>query len=358
MPASPAAAKPLADHAAAPAAAESFQHASVEIEVCGVGKVKVAAEDLRGGSDYVGNLTKESRLRRLEALRNSDDYRARAAGLFLENMFDTDAHDVPNARSELVQLAVGTQDPAVYALAYSKCNNTVGTPASADGCQRLSLDEWTRRDPDNAVPWLLIAAKAGQANDASAEGAAFAHAAAAHRYDPYTSSLMAFADSEKPDDVTPLDQWYFGIAVNGVEAATLGPVMPYLRYCSGDRVKDPIVHQHCAALAELLAAKGTTLIDLSVAAALGSRLGWAADRVSGLRQRFNAMLGMLEQAMPSDREITWSCATAARGNAYFAERERLGELGAVQELIEQSGESIPELARKHAKYLEDLRAGH
>jgi hypothetical protein len=323
------------------------------IEVCGVGRVKVDPGDETGGYGYVATLTKKTRLRWLAALRNSDDYRARATGLYLQNIYDGGAPEYSEARNELVQLAVGTQDPAVYALAYSKCSKqSDDTPPGP--CQQLSPEEWTRRDPDNALPWLLIAAKARQENDRAAEQAAFAQVAKARGYDSYGFSLMKFAESEAPSDATPLERWSFAVELGGVEAAMPMPIGPYFKYCSAEGVSDPTVRQQCAALAELLVAKGTTLIDLSFAATLGARLGWPADRVSGLRQRSDATMGMLEEAIPPGREEQWSCTTAARGNAYMAERMRLGELGAVQELIDRSGESIPELARKHSEFIEEL----
>jgi hypothetical protein len=64
---------------------------SDEIEVCGVGRVKLEANDLGAAGRYLNALTKNSRLRWLAALRNSDDYRARATGLYLEGIFDRDS---------------------------------------------------------------------------------------------------------------------------------------------------------------------------------------------------------------------------------------------------------------------------
>src|ERR1700684_3447039 len=46
---------------------------SDEIEVCGVGKVKLDRDDPTAAGTYLNALTKNSRLRWLAALRNSDD---------------------------------------------------------------------------------------------------------------------------------------------------------------------------------------------------------------------------------------------------------------------------------------------
>src|ERR1700685_736255 len=86
---------------------------SDEIEVCGAGKVKLDRDDPTAAGTYLNALTKNSRLRRLTALRNSDEYRARATGLYLEGILDRDSpqKDPEAARDELVQLAMGTKDP-------------------------------------------------------------------------------------------------------------------------------------------------------------------------------------------------------------------------------------------------------
>ena len=93
---------------------------SDEIEICGIGKVKLDVDDYAATGKYLDTLTQNSRQRWLAALRDSDDYRARAAGLYLEGIFDRDSpqKDAEAARGELVQLAVGTKDPAIFALAY------------------------------------------------------------------------------------------------------------------------------------------------------------------------------------------------------------------------------------------------
>jgi hypothetical protein len=82
----------------------------------------------------------------------------------------------------LVQLALATRDPAIFALANTKCSKTVEEHASSGACPQLTLDQWTRADSDNAVPWLALAAQARRANDKAAEAAAFARAAQAHHY--------------------------------------------------------------------------------------------------------------------------------------------------------------------------------
>jgi hypothetical protein len=329
-----------------------------EIEICGVGRVKPDPDD-PGAAHYVTALTEETRVRWIAALRNSDDNRARAVGLYVENLFDRDALQmtVEDAQNELVQLAVGTVDPAVYALAYSKCNLGFDGQPPVAACGSLSLDGWTQRDPDNAAPWLMIAAKAWQENNSVVEAQAFAHIGTARTYDPYNFSLLEFAESETPQDATALDRWSFAIQMIGIEAARAPPWSPLSRRCSVEALRDPATHQQCAAVAEILSAKAETLIDQMFATSLGKRVGWPDDRVNALRLRLAAGMGAIEQAVPEGHGDEWSCEVVARGNAYLAERARLGELGAMQQLMDRSGQTPVELARKHQEFLdESLRA--
>ena len=321
--------------------------------MCGVGKVKLDRDDWTATGRFFDALTKKSRMRWLSALRNSDDYRARATGLYLDGMLDRDAaqKDPEAARDELVQLAVGTKDPAVYALAYTKCLKAIEDPASLGACPQLSLDEWTRVDSDNAFPWLQLAAKARRENDGAAEAAAFAHAAQAHKYESFGWSLFSFARSAMPSDTTAADRWYLTADVIGVEAAMPMPYAPTLQYCSRDAMADATVHRHCNALAQLMVNKATTLMELALGESLGRRAGWSADVLDHLTQQLQASMQALKQMMPSDPDQQWSCDSVARGNAYMSEWDQLGERGLAQQAIERSGETVAELASKYTEQL-------
>ena len=322
---------------------------SDEIEVCGVGRVKIDLDDAAGVSKYFNSLTKNSRMRWLATLRNSDDYRARATGLYLEGIFDRDSpqKDPEAARDELVQLAVGTRDPAAFALAYTKCIKGEEDFASQGACPQLSIDDWAHADADNAVPWLQLAAKARRQNDAAAEAAAFAQAAQAHQYESYNWSLFSFAKAEMPDDVTAADRWFLTAEVIGVEAAMPMPYLPLFQYCSREALSDARVRQQCNALAELMVNKAMTLSEFSMGKALGARVGWPTDRVDKLTQEFKASMQALNQMAPSDPEQQWSCNSVAGGNAFMSQLNESGERGLARQAIERSGETVAELSRRY-----------
>jgi hypothetical protein len=324
-----------------------------EIEVCGVGRVKLDADDATAAGKYLNSLTKNSRLRWLTALRNSDDYRARAAGLYLEGIlaWNSPQKDPEAARDELVQLAEATKDPAIFALAYTKCVKGVGDSSAQGACPQLILDDWTRADADNAVPWLQLAAKARREGDGTAEAAAMAHAAQAHQYEPYTWSLFSYAKAELPEDVTASERWILTTEVIGVEAAMPMPYLPLMQYCSRDAQSDATVHQQCNALAELMVDKAGTLLDLAAGNGLGTRIGWPAERVDKLTQELHASMQALNQMMPSDPKQQWSCDSVARGNAFMSQWIELGERGLARQAIERSGETAAELSRKFDEWM-------
>ena len=230
------------------------------VEICGYGQVSIDKSDASAIFQHVGALTKGVGTAWLSALQNSDDLRARVAGLLLEGKVaggDSLRPVTEQARNEVVQLAEGAGDPAVYAMALSMCDTSATTDADS-ACRQLSLQRWARMDPDNAVPWLLLAGKARARQDSAAEADAFSHAATAHKIDSYSDSVFAFAEPELPQDVTPLERSYLAIEVIGVEAAIRSPQYSVAsQHCSSDAMQDSNVRQQCNSLAELLVTKGT-----------------------------------------------------------------------------------------------------
>lgn len=320
-----------------------------EIDVCGVGKIKLDSDDWTATGKYLDALTKNKRLRWLATLRDSDDYRARATGLYLEGLLDRDSpgKDPEIARDDLVQLAVGTKDPAAFALANIKCANQGENIAAPGACPQLSLEDWAHADADNAVPWLQLAAKARRDGDAAAEAAAFARAAQAHQYESYNWSLLSFAQVAMPGDVTATERWILSSQVVGVEAAMAMPYQSLFRYCSADALTNAAVHGQCSSLAELMVKKSATLLESSIGISLGARVGWPQERVNKMKQEVKASLEVLNQEITSDPKQPYSCDSVAKGNAYMSQWDELGERGLARQAIERSGESVAELARKY-----------
>jgi hypothetical protein len=347
---------PAGNSTAAPKSPKKDDHAD-EIEVCGVGKVRLDRDDLAATSKYLDALTKNARLHWLATLRNDDDHRARASGLYLEGILDRDSpqKDAEAARDELVQLAVSTKDPAIFALAYIKCIKGGEDFASQGACPQLNLDDWTRTDADNAVPWLRLAAKARREGDGTAEAGAMAHAAQAHEYESYNWSLFSFAEAAIPKDATATDRWVLATQVIGVEAAMPMPYQSLFQYCSRDAQSDVAVRRQCNALAELMVDRSATLVDSSVGKSLGARVGWSAERVDSLAQEMKASMWAINELTGMDPKQQWSCDSIARGNAYMSQFDELGERGLARQAIENSGETVAELSRKYDEWMAAMR---
>ena len=258
------------------------------------------------------------------------------------------------SRDALVQIAVGAGDPAVYAIAVHACD-TYENPAASTSCQQITLRTWASMDPSNAVPWLMLSGYEHARGNVAAEADAFARASEATKVDDYTWSLFAFAKSEMPSDMTPLERWESTVDLGGIEGTMAQPQYRVASTrCAAASPQDRKLYEQCNTLAETFVTKGSTLIDFSIGITLGTHSGWAATRIANLRQERDAMVEAAQQAsMPPDGN-EWSCEGVRLGNAYMEEWSQLGDLGAAREIIAQSGETIPELARKYADDMEKL----
>ncbi len=331
-----------------------------EVDVCGVGKVTVDGNDPMSIPRTVEALTEKTRARWNASLLNSDIPRARAVGLFLQGVHDpkTEQPETQAARDELVQLAVGAGDPAIYALALQRCDRmNVFADSTSGTCQEISWRGWARLEPDNAVPWFMVAGVAHAGHDAAAEKDAFDRASKSHQVDSYNDSLFAFSESTLPVDATPLERSFIGIEMIGIEAAGFAPQYSIAsHYCSVDAMRDADVKRQCDALAELLVGQGKNLITLGTGEAIGRRVGWPAARVDALEREKNAVMQSFQQFEPGDDPNPWSCAAVKRFNDYLNLRGQFGEIALARDLRERSGESVDDLARQWTEFLEKIRA--
>ena len=121
------------------------------------------------------------------------------------------------------------------------------------------------------------------------------------------------------------------------------------KYCTATTVQKSSIHQQCEALAELLADHGRNTLDVSAAATIGARLGWAPERVTAMREE---MLAMFRVETYSSRD-PWSCDNVRALTEFAGVQARSGELAAARAAIQKSGKSIPELAQEQLDSLRD-----
>jgi hypothetical protein len=305
------------------------------IEVYGLGTVPPSTADASEINQYVIAATHGAYDRWKAVLLDGSDSRARAIGLVLQRiefLRNGSAVQAEESRDELIQLAAGGTDPAVYAIAAGLCKTGLSDADTAGACQRISLAQWARLDPDNAVPWIAVAQGARTRGDTHAEASAFARAAAAHKIDNSGESLLSFAITEMPPDATPLEKSALTIELIGYEAAWARPELSeILRYCSVAAVEQDETRKECKAVAELLVGPGTTLLNFVLGGGLGERVGWPAERVQQIAAEREALL-----RIESDNEQNlWSCETLSRVNEFIDKRLRQGEISALRELKDQ-----------------------
>ena len=263
------------------------------IEVCGFGNVPATTADANDINQFVIEMTRKTHERWKATLLDSSDLRARAFGTVLQRvefLRDDFVAQADESRDELVQLAAGGNDAAVYAIAAGLCQTGFSGADAAGACQRISLAEWARLDPDNAVPWIAIAQAARTRGDTRAEASAFARAAAARRIDNSTVSLLSFAMGETPRDATPLEKSALTIELIGYETAWGRPEISEIgRYCSMAAVNQDETRKECNSIAELLVGPGTTMLYFGFGGTLGARVGWPAERVRQIADEKEAL---------------------------------------------------------------------
>jgi hypothetical protein len=71
--------------------------------------------------------------------------------------------------------------------------------------------------------------------------------------------------------------------------------------------------------------------------------------------QLHALTQAIVETGPASDSDTWSCDAVQRSNAYVSRMARLGEMGAVRNELERSGETAPELAQKWADHMEKIR---
>ena len=163
-----------------------------------------------------------------------------------------------DAIERLARLAASTRDPLVYALAYQGCNATGLTFHSPQAsCQLLSAEQWARLDPDNAVPWLQLAAQAGTGRADEAVDNALRRAAHATHSEAY--------------GVDPA-QGLSGLAY--LEGVT--------QQCGSAALADARRAELCGDVAHMLVSHSQAPAELMAGAQLGERLGWPAQRTNSL----------------------------------------------------------------------------
>ena len=363
-------------HTSAIAALPPARKAS-EVEVCGVGVVDLASPE---GAAQIKRASDDAEVvvgRLIQAMQTSADIGMRAIGLYLGSVragmeaardntaqegdcgasqacgqqLESSMRDYRNGAQPLIdtlaRVASTTLDPMAYGIAVQACRSREPGQRRAGACQLVSAEQWARLDPDNAVAWLHVAASAHSRDDGAVEVDALQRVASARGSRLYGDRAPDVALSLLPVGIAPLERAdvEFSLLVASVGWA-LPEYQSVSRYCSVEAVRDANRRQSCDAIASSLVAHGSTLIDLAIGKVVGTRAGWPDERIDAVKAEFDAARAIQARIFPTGDEML-ACDSIAKVRTYLGRVAQGGELGAVRLAIQESGETIADLAREY-----------
>lgn len=199
-------------------------------------------------------------------------------------------------------------------------------------------------------PWLHLAESARARADLQGLAEAIFRASQATTDKTYANLMMSQLLSSAGDEL-PDAELRLGVGIGaGVSAAwTLTGLQAASDYCSAATVVDSNRRQVCEVLVHTMVAQSESLGGILVAARVGGRIGWNAERVDFIRSQANAMAGVLMSAQMGVPEMDSirreGCAMYTKTAARLARVFQIGELGAAREAVLRSGRTVQEVTQ-------------
>jgi hypothetical protein len=254
-------------------------------------------ETRSGGVGYMGAL------RRIDAaLRSSGDPFDRGVADAL-NVGDV---LTPSGRLDaLVQDAMTSSDPRLYAMAVQACNappyaiwvvNAPPTPTSPR-CSQLDMRDWASRDPGNAVPWLHVLQQADQAGDRDAQHEALQRIATSSTFDVhFHAGAAAVARLKVASDADLAAQ--ASLSMGAMMLAELAPSSALTTRCRNKAAGDAEMVVACETISAIMFDHSDTFMSRNIGASLhklatgdGSLLEQARREEGTIGQRWAAEWG-------------------------------------------------------------------
>jgi hypothetical protein len=334
-----------------------------EVDVCGYGRVeRSASEEIESNAQTAA----ERSLGRLAVkLASSPKERESAVGLFLgpwipQAIRDEYLQDHPECHDNqtceeyatqlakrktetivdaLVRAASGSRDPEVYASALQTCPGAFGNAFgwnSSPACSALSVAHWAELEPDNGVPWLLLAQKA---NDATERDQAVYHASTAKRFDAYFPNFVGLSQRPEIRAEAPQTRWALADELFAIELVrpTLS-YTPFLQFCNYSAVADANRVSVCSNLAHLLLDQDPTLMGFGIAVRLAQSADWPRDQLAALRDEKDAVYKAAQgRAAQKPGKGSGDCEDLARFEHWTADYAQFGQLGVARRLVDEEG---------------------
>ncbi len=313
-------------------------------KLCGVSGSDLVRSEAETVEQHVARLTEKAIARWRTGLLESADRKQHAMGLALQNASGNPTpapytpyqdRDTPS-NNELVLLATESDDPEIYAVALGQCGDD-NLEMAAGPCQGLSLEHWARIDPDNALPWIWIAARANRLGNKARTDEALSRAAHASRLKSYLGEMSAVALDALPRNVSPLEKAAAG--ANLLSISRLGTPFALLDVCSEEVLESPTRKDQCSSVAKLMAAQGSTIIEVGLTVDLGRHLGWPADQLTAFEKEFRSYVrAWVYPWGQADPGHGFECAQVLRYDAFIDQLAAYGnERAAMKATIKLTG---------------------
>lgn len=319
--------------------------AADEVEVCGLGRVKADAAGRPRDMAPIHGAALRLRDQLLPVLLGSQDDQLRAAGLLMVALDESGVADgaldggAARARDELASLAAFKTAPQVYAWAMRACQQqrTEGV------CRMLSAEQWARLEPANAMAWLQVAADASLRRDEPAVAEALYRVSHATRSDARHGALAGAVLAKLPPEADLMSRVSLAAELTKLEAGAELPLVAASQHCGMQQMRDANRQQLCAGVAEALARRGGTAAEVALAASIGERAGWTAERVAAAAEERDALAQISAEAQAD----AWSCTALAQTLARIHETARVGEMTTLRGALKRSPDGAAVLAKRY-----------
>ncbi|MEO7055325.1 MAG: hypothetical protein ABI281_02320 [Caldimonas sp.] len=364
----------IAQETAADSESDEARRRAGEVEVCGVGLVR--PETLESGRDAPWAAAAASAVERLVArMQGEAGEQARVTALMLKGAadaasaltaealavrhrcgsvkpcIDDAALSRPRTRSQamgpsteaIAKLASSTQDPYVYATAVEACRSNRVSGADAPSCQLVSVEQWTRIDPTNAVPWLHLAGEARSRKDAAGVDEAMYRVATATTSRVDGARLYGEAMSRLTAEASEFEKAQVAGFVLAIVAEWQLPAYQVaVQWCAAPLLQDSNRWQACDGAAQTLMTHPSTLLERRIALRIGERARWPAERIARLREEDDALAAAQSDLFSSPDPL--GCGAVMRTHAFWTLAAAAGEVEAARALAKASGKSMQTLA--------------
>lgn len=245
---------------------------------------------------------------------------------------------------QLARLALATNDPVVYAVAFNTCHKR-----TTGACGLLSAEQWTRADPGNAVPWMHVLEQARARRDVQGEAEALYQVSVAKRFDTRefaVPGLIAAIESTAPEGESgTVAVFELTVETFGIAAAWGSPAYQVLtQACRADALRDANRRQTCEGIATTLSERSDSILPAMIGIGIGRRLDWPMEQVARRRGEYEAYLSSTAEETTSVEQML-GCSGMRRVLGRFERQGEIGEVAYMRQLAKKSGKSAEEFER-------------